>query len=77
VKIVYRAKNEPSIWTEQSVPLYSGYDYRFTWPSATHGKVMEFFIKVSRQNVPGHWVTRPAHKDAAIPSVYYQMTPTP
>jgi len=75
VLIVYREKGTVG-WTTATMSQVSGTTtYRYTWPTALNGKLMQYYIKVSRESVPGVWVTRPARYDSNDPGIYYEFRP--
>ena len=75
VSTVYREKGTVG-WTTATMSQVSGTTtYRYTWPTALNGKLMQYYIKVSRESVPGVWVTRPARYGSNDPGIYYEFRP--
>jgi len=74
VKIAYR-EARTFTWTSDTMSLYSGYTYRHWWDPALDGKAMEYWIKVTRENVNDvHYATCPAKYHGDNPGKYYEIT---
>lgn len=72
VYIVYREKGTGT-WTTAEMSQVPGTRYyTFRWPAP--GKQMEYYIKVTREKIPGEWTTRPARYDTADPGIYYEIS---